>query len=235
MANYTVNISLDGPTLDKLDQQGYSLYGFKAVQSTIGGGAPTVWFKTTNFAPSVSVQWEETYQAYVSHSEISQDTTIVASGDTPIDLGQQWEVDDKGKGSVLNKGPSTAISILNTKTKPWTTGISQKGADGKFTSLCAFPLNGMGLDVIAPIQRVLLMFATNQVNTGTVIFQAFTAAIVIDLTAQNTRNVAFDINTAWAWGNFGWAQQLTASTNIVPYVIETSTFSPAAEVAGLVG
>ncbi len=226
MADYQVNITLDDPTLQALVAQNFYLYGFKAVQTSQGGGAPTVWFKTNNFAPTVSVNWTEEYQSYVSNSEISQNTTIVASGDTKIDLGQTWQVNKVGTGPVVSSGPKTAISILNTDSKPWTTGISQKGADGKFNSLCAFPLNGNGLDVIAPIQKVLLMFATNQVNTGTVIYQAFTASILIDLTSANQRAVAFNINNAWSWGNFGWAQQLQASTNIVPFLIENDTFNP---------
>lgn len=224
-SNYKITIAMSESTVSGLLEQGYYLYAFKAVQTSQGGGAPLVWFKTQQLSLTTEIDWQEQYQAYVSSSSIVPNGKVVATNAVDIDLGQQWDVNKAGGGPVVKRGPVTAISINNTDSRPWTTGISQN-IDGKPSPMCAFPLNGMTLDVIAPIQKVLLMFATDSVNTGTVIYQSFSQGVLVDLTSSNFRPVTFDLNQGWSWGGYNWAQSVRASTDLVPFLIEHPPFVP---------
>ncbi|HST52101.1 MAG TPA: hypothetical protein VLJ61_08830 [Pyrinomonadaceae bacterium] len=219
---YEVNITMSLATVQALTNGGYSLYGFKAVASSgQKAGAPLVWFSLPgqDLLTTTSVRWEEDYQAYISNTlSLNPLTQIVASADVDISLGQQWDVQEGGGTDVVD-GLPLAISILNTTDTPYTCGISQL-QQGVYNPLCGFPLYGGGLDVMVPIEKVVLTFSTLQVNTGTVIEQAYTSSIFIDLTSENTRNVNFDINQQWSWGGGSWAQQIPAGTSFNPFLIE---------------
>ncbi len=222
---YSVTISMSGSTVQTLLASNFQLYGFKAVQTTLGGGAPTVWFKTGTFSSTTAVNWTEQYQAYTSTTvNFGPNTQIVASDSQNINLGQTMTVAAGGIGTVVNGGTTSAISIFNTTSTQFTCGINQmqsvNGAQVP-TPLCAFPLYGNMLDVIAPIERVLLMFSTLPVNTGTVIYQAYSQGVLIDLTSVQQRAVTFDINAGWSWGGGSWGQSVAANANLVPLLIET--------------
>ena len=90
--------------------------------------------------------------------------------------------------------------------------------------MCAFNLYGNSLDVIAPIEMVLFMFASDQINTGTVIEKAFSQGLLIDLTGapNNTRTVSFDINKGWEWGGERWATKVPPSSKLIPLLIQNS-------------
>jgi hypothetical protein len=222
--NYSVMITMSAATVQALLAGNYYLYGFKAVQATQGGGAPLVWFQTQGYSASTNVAWTEQYQAYTSTSQIIPNGQITASFSTDIDLGQTLQVQAGGIGQVVNGGPSTAISILNQTSTQFTCGISQT-QNGVSAPLCAFPLYGNQMDVIVPIEKVLLMFSTLPVNTGTVIYQAYSSGILVDLTASNQRSVGFDINAGWSWGGYSWGQQVPPNSNLVPLLIENDSLS----------
>lgn len=222
---YKVQISMSAATVDALNNSNYRLYGFKAVATTMGGGAPLVWFDTEKFSTSTVVTWQTNYQAYTSLSEIRNKVKIDASFSAPIDLNQTLKVTGTtGTGTVQSDGVSSAISILNGTTRPFTCGISEQEGSNPPTPLCAFPLYGNGLDVIAPIEKVLLTFATSQVNTGTVIEKAYAPGYLIDLTGapDQQRKVSFDINLGWSNDGGTWAQQVAANASLLPLLIDSS-------------
>lgn len=64
------------------------------------------------------------------------------------------------------------------------------------------------------------MFSTTPVNTGTVIFQAYSPGVLIDLTGVNSRSLAYDINAGWIWDGGAWARQIAPAENLVPLLIE---------------
>lgn len=214
---YSVEIDMSADTIASLKGAGYSLYGFKAVKSTIQGGVPLVWFTTKNYLPTTQVQWEEQYQAYISTTTIAPNTKIIASNSASIDLNQTMQVDQSGNVNVVGDGTQNAISILNQGNIPYTCGISQE-QDGQFNPMCAFPLFGNMLDVVMPIEQVLFMFATNQVNTGTVIYRAYSQGILIDLTGTTSRKVDFDINKGWT-ASGAWGTQIQANADMLPILI----------------
>lgn len=216
---YQVNISMSSETVQALIKHNYNLYGFKAVQSSIGGGAPLVWFKTQDFSVETVIEWEKQYEAYTSKDVIIPNGRIRSSFSASINLGQTLLVEAGGIGQVVNGGQPQAISIQNNTSVSFTCGISQR-QEGVASPICAFPLFGNNLDVIAPIEKVLFMFSTTPVNTGTVIEQAYGPGILIDMTSDNQRYVEYDINQGWSWGGYSWAQQVPPSSNLVPLLIE---------------
>jgi hypothetical protein len=222
---YEVQIDMSAATANDLAAGNYYLYGFKAVQSSMGGGAPLVWFATKAYSVTTAVKWQTQYQAYTSSAEDIPDGQVTATFAMNIDLGQVLEVTNgtTGTGTVQGGGPSpTAIGIQNQTTTQFTAGISQVvGNPAVASPLCAFPLYGMQLDLIAPIEKILLMFSSQPLNTGAVIEQAYSPGILIDLTADNFREVSYDINTGWTWGGGAWAQQVPPNANLAPLLIET--------------
>lgn len=224
---YQVLIVMDSQTVEALSNGQYKLYGFKAVQASSGGGQPLVWFSTTQYSANTSVDWTEEYQAYTSKAQIQANVKITASFSTPINLGQTLNVVQNGLGTVVSGGVSTAITIKNntdvvTPPTQFTCGISQK-KDNVITPLCAFPLYPGFKDVIAPIQRVMLTFSNDPVNTGVVIMQSFSPGLMIDLTADNFREVSFNIVTGWSWGGSTWASKVNADETLAPLLIEISS------------
>jgi hypothetical protein len=222
---YEVTINMTAQTVSQLLAAGFFLYGFKAVQASMTGGSPVVWFATQEFSATTMVNWQEQYQAYTSNSQIIPGGDIVASFAAGITLGETLNVEAGGVGTVTSTGTPTAISILNTVSTPFICGISELQGTS-YNPLCAFPLFGNNEDVIAPIEKVFLMFSTQPVNTGTVVEQSYGPGILIDLTASNQRTVNYDINAGWSWGGFSWAQQFPPNSNLVPLLIETSAAAP---------
>lgn len=218
---YEIDIALSSGTVDKLKNGGFALYAFKAVKSAVAGGAPLVWFRTTSFLTNVAVTWEEQYQAYISTDEIIANGKITASTACDIDLGQTAVVTDNGNMSPSSSGTDSAVSIQNAGSNQWTTGISQV-TSGSAKPMCAIPLYGNMLDVIVPIEKVLLMFASNTFNTGTVIYKAYSSGMLVDLTASQTRAVSFDINKGWDSGGGTWGRQIQANADLVPLLITSN-------------
>jgi len=232
---YQVKIIMDQDTANYLFNQKYSLYAFKAVQTAVGGGKPTVWFQTMKYSTKTNISWQVQYQAYTSSSEIKPGVTIDASFTVNINLGQLLTVDNgTGTGTVTSAGSPGTISIWNTTNVDFTCGIAQSanGADGQ--PMCAFPLIGQDKDVIAPIEKVLLMFATQTVNTGTVIEKAYGPGVLIDLTGApaNTREVTYKKSYGWDWGGYAWGSSTEPNQDLVPLLIDDSALRLAASYVG---
>lgn len=222
MADYQIEIDMSQETVETLDSGNFVLYGFKGVRTTMPG-SPLVWFQSTNFATETYVDWTVQYQTYTSTSSIIPGGVIRASNPYPTDLGDTLEVTGpKGTGAVVQTGTAGALSIHNQTTTPFTCGISQTQFTGKSTPMCAFPLYGNHLDVIVPIERVLLMFSSLPVNTGTVIEKAYSQGVLVDLTGGRSRTVSYDINQGWSWGSAPWGRVVPANADLVPLLIEAT-------------
>ncbi|WP_437897704.1 hypothetical protein [Sorangium sp. So ce124] len=223
---YQINIAMDQNTFNALEAGGFYLYGFKGVQTSIQGGAPLVWFQTKTFSLDTTISWEEQYQGYTSQSAIIPGGKIKASASYDMNLSDILQVTSPaGTGTVVTGGTQNAISIANQTTTQMVCGISQvQSVSGSpvATPLCAFPLYGNMLDVFAPIQLVLLEFATTAVNTGTVIFQAFSQAALINLTSEPEVSLSFDINTGWNSSGNPNVQLVPAGANLAPLLLQSS-------------
>lgn len=216
-----VTIMMSASTVEALMQGGFSLSVFKAVQTTTGGAAPVVWMQANQFSEMMQVSWPDQYGAYVSTSQIMPNAIIEAVGQVAATLGATVSVDGSGNLGVGGNGQPGAISILNQAQAQWTAGICEM-TNGQFAPTVAIPLYGEMLDVVTPVEKVLLMFSSMPVNAGTVIFQAFSSGVLVDLTEGSDRQVVFDINNGWIWGGSSWAQPVQANSNLVPLLVEQS-------------
>jgi hypothetical protein len=219
---YSITITMDQNTVNSLQAGGFALYGFKGVKTTLQGGAPLIWLQSRQFSLTTVVSWTEQYQAYTSLSQIIPNGQIQASAAYDISLAQTLNVTNpSGTGQVVTGGTQNAISINNQTNTPFTCGISQVNSTTKVANpLCAFPLYGLALDALAPIELVMLEFATTAVNTGTVIYQAFSQAALIDLTSQPQIPVTFDINQGWSAGDNPRVKFFPAGTNLAPLLLK---------------
>lgn len=222
MAGFSVTVEMDQGTVETLVRGGYTLYGFKAVRSAAGGGQPVVWFETTGYLLTTRVQWEERYQAYVSRSPVVDGGQIQASSRYDVQLDQTLEVlGSFGTGTVVPSGVPGAISITNQTDREFTCGISQQSIDDTFVPVCAFPLGSRMTLVIAPAEKVFLMFSTTAVDAGAVLFQADAAGILIDLAGTSERTVRFSSETGWSWDQNPWARTCPPHTDLAPLLIES--------------
>ncbi|HEX6038080.1 hypothetical protein [Longimicrobium sp.] len=181
-----------------------------------------MWFRTDSFSQATQVNWRVDYQAYSSRSEIIPNGQIVASAAYPADLGNTFTIESpRGTGSVTQAGDARAITIHNNVETRFSCGISQKN-DAGYAPICALPIfNGFD-DVFVPVEKVLLMFATDEVNTGTVILKAYSPAVLVDLTGVTTRTVNYSIDKKWSWGGAPWAHAVAGGEDLVPLLIESS-------------
>lgn len=218
---YQITVTMTPADATSMMNQGFNLYAFKTVNCGINGGAPLVWFKMSQYDASNVISWTEDYQAYASNSQIIANGQIVSSTSETIVFGQIFQLQEGPMGSVLNGGNSEGISIQNMVSgTAYTCGVSQN-VNGNLQQLCAFPVDGGGsLDLITPIEKVLLMFATNEVNTGVVLEQAYTEGLLIDLTGNNNVTVSYVFNGGWEWGNEGWGTAIAANSNVVPMLTQ---------------
>ncbi|HEX2209649.1 MAG TPA: hypothetical protein VHG93_18355 [Longimicrobium sp.] len=223
-SSFKVNLALTGETVSTLQQYGYKLYGFRVVQGS-QGAMPVVWFQTTTFELSNTIEWTEEYQAYTSRSEVIPRGHINAAAAYPADLGQVLQVTNPmGIGQVTKQGGTEgAICIVNLTSSRFTCGISQAQPDGSFGPICAFPLLGNNMDEIVPIEKIFLMFSSVPLNTGVVLEQAYGPGVLIDLTGVSSRSVSYDADAGWSWPDqAAWAISYPPNQNLVPLLIQPS-------------
>jgi hypothetical protein len=224
-SNFSIVISMSPATVTALQQNGFQLYGFSGVDGP-PGTVPVVWFSTSTYSAKTTIGWEEQYGGYTSlTTDIAPDTIITATFSAPMSLGQTMDVGIGGIGTVVNGGTLEALSILNETTTEFTCGITVVNqVTNTSNPICAFNLFGMGLDVFAPVEIVALMFATNPIDTGTVIEQSFAPGIVVNMTGQTAAaQLTFDINNGWTGPSF--TTNIAANTNLIPFLINAGNMT----------
>ncbi|MEY4249982.1 MAG: hypothetical protein RJA87_1615 [Pseudomonadota bacterium] len=224
-SNYTVIVNLSADTVAKAKALGFKLYGFKSVKASSNATQPVVWFKDTDYLQTNRIDWSEQYQAFTSLTDPIGGGAISALTSANADLGQEADVDQYGNITVKNSTPglvtdnsAQAVTIINTSDLPFTAGLASV-QNGVSKAMCAMPLYGNTSNFVAPIEKITLMFASDNVNTGSVVSRTYSQALQIDLTASNTRTVAFDINTSWSWGNEAWGTLIPRGENLQPFII----------------
>ena len=219
LSQYEIDIQMSQDTVEALTEGGYGLTVFKAVQSTVVGAAPLIWFQTDQLLLTTSVTWQEQYQAYISTSPILSYDVIRTSSTTDLGLGQAAQVNASGVMTVTEGETASAITILNQANQSWTCGISQ-AVEGQANPICAIPLHENLIDVITPVDQVLLSFSNMAMPTGTVVLKTNAAGVLVDLSSAPQRTVQFDINNGWSWGGETWAQSVETNANLVPLLVQ---------------
>jgi hypothetical protein len=217
--SYSVNITMSSTTVSALIANQYQLFAFKAADGP-ASGVPVVWFSTSNYSTQSTISWQEQYAGYTSTTtSLAPETTIVASFSAPMNLGQTMNVGAGGVGTVVNSGSPGYLDIFNQTTTPYTCGVSVfNQVTNSSNPICAFNLFGSGLDTFVPVEIIYLMFATQAVNTGTVIEQSFAPGIQVNMTGQSTpAPLTFDINNGWTGP--GYSTNYPANQNLLPLLI----------------
>lgn len=239
VSEYQFVCTVDQKTRQQLVANNYHMYGFKAVQTNQAGGAPLVWYdlEPLKIQLTNTITWQTQYQAYISTSQIIGGGQIENLGSLPINLNQSMLVDPSGNLSITDGALSpNAVTIVNKSTIQYAAGISQPvgedTTDASSSALCAFPLFGSGSQItIAPIQKIVVVFATTVLDTGTVLYQASGPAVLVDLTAVNTRGLSFDINNGWIIPDgVNWATPLPWNAALTDSLIELDRGTPGARI-----
>jgi hypothetical protein len=198
---YSIDITMSDQTVNALSAGRYRLFLFKAVESAVGGGAPTVWAATGRYSASTKINWTEQYYAYASMEEVQNGVNFYGSDTEQIDLGQILEVHANALVSVANGGTPIGITASNTTTTQFSCGLAQPSplAGGQPSPICAFPLYGRNQDLMVPLQKVALVFAAAPYQQGTVIESSIGPAVLADLTTHNSVSLEYDVNRGWSW------------------------------------
>lgn len=198
---YSIDITMSAATVSALSTGRYKLFLFKAVESAVGGGAPTVWAATSRYSASTKINWTEQYYAYASMEEVQSGVNFYGSDTEQINLGQVLDVAENAIVSVSNGGTPIGITARNTTSTQFSCGLAQPSplAGGNPSPICAFPLYGHNQDLIVPLQKVALVFAAAPYQQGTVIESSIGPAVLVDLTGTNSVNLGYDINRGWGW------------------------------------
>lgn len=229
-SRYQVIINMSQDTVRILSKSNYSLYCFRAVQCWDKSGIPLV-YKSQGYSLTTIIECLEKYEVYTSPQQLNPGARLGSRNSYPIELGQKLLViSSEGLGEVKQNGVDDAIAIYNQTQTQLTCGISVKMENGSINPICAFPIFGHKVQVIIPLNKILLLFSTMQVRTGTAILKTENIGILIDLTKapKNLRTVNYNINKGWEWGEETWAQTIKASTNLNEVLITDppSSFNP---------
>jgi hypothetical protein len=223
---YSITLTIPQATVAQLVAGGYWLHGFKAVKSASPGGAPVVWFATQNFLESNLLTWSEQYEAYLSESTpLGPGVQINASTSCAIDLQQQVTASPLGLGTP-EESASAGISIINGSNIPFNcglmlqqpSGIGSSGGNAP-TPLCAFSLPPTMTDEMLPMEQVVMMFATNENKSGSVLEQSTSWAVVVDLTANNSMSVTYDLSQPGGWVKAPSVAPQEPPVNLLPLVV----------------
>lgn len=214
---------MDQLTVSSLYRSGFTLYGFMAVQCSDKAGVPLVWCSSHMYGIHTLVNWVDAYAGYTSSSQIAPDAVVEASFSVDMLLGQLLEVGEGGVGALREGFVPTALGFLNTTASPFTCGVMQQSTVD-YAAACAFPLHGGNLQLITPLDEVVLMFSTTPFSVGQVVDTTYGPSIWINMSGAAERSVAYDINQGWSWGGYSWAKAIAPATPLGPLLIQPSAY-----------
>lgn len=199
MSKYTIQINISDATLSILTANNWQLQVFKGVKSGASGKI-TLWQHITTFNNIIKLEWEDQYGGYVDKSAIKNGATIdVTSKTRPMEIGQRMTLNADSTVSLTTlDARADAFTFFSVKNEEWVCGVSQF-ANNAYSPLCVFNLYGHTANFIEPYDKVVLVFSTEQVDTGSVVEDAIGASVEVTLSPDfPTISLGYDINTSWA-------------------------------------
>jgi hypothetical protein len=204
----TIDLTMTADTISYLRAQNFALYAFKALQTAVSGGLPSIWLATRQFQTDTRISWQPEYAAFISQTAIMNHVTLSISSMASVSLGQTAKVNPDRFISTGPGGPEGGVSIVNASPMPWTAGFAQHNGQQQAPT-CALPLGLNAMAAVAPVEKVLLMFGQAAMPVGTLTQTAFSQGALVDLTASPNATVSYDINVGWKGG-----QGISPGTNL---------------------
>ena len=209
---YSVTITMSAATVQALVDSNYTLYGLRGVESSDAAAMPLVWCKTQAYSLSTKLSYTGALEAYTSMSALAPGTQVDVGFAIPIAAGQLLTVDGPGgSGAVTADGVAGGVSILNATNREFTCGVCEDLAP-----VCAMPLYGNGLQLVVPVPKIFLMFATTPIAPATAIALSTGPGVLIDQTTAEHCAVSFDINEGWSPDGQPYAEPMPPRTSLVP-------------------
>jgi hypothetical protein len=222
---YEVTIGMAAATADALSAEGAWLYALLAVEISNRATLPVVWLQSGRYSERTTVRWPGAYAAFTSPDgdSIGAGARIDPGFSVPISTGQLLTIDQPtGTGQVTQPGPSAkALAIFNETTAPFTAGVSQK-LDGAFMPVCVLPLHGQSVELIVPLEQILLAFSAAPMSPGTAVTLLLGPGMLIDLKGASERSVQYDINRGWSCGGQTWGRTVGPIEEVVPLLVKRS-------------
>ncbi|MES2153364.1 MAG: hypothetical protein V4508_26585 [Pseudomonadota bacterium] len=229
---FKVTISLNQASAQALLASGYRLLAFKAVRNSDQAGKVVLWYAGAIAGLEFDLAWNAAYSAYATRSPLDPPTIDAFF---PITSGQILTITDAlGSASVAGGGDPLAITINNVSGTQFEAGLAQAAQASGTQPLSAFPLYGSGFQLITPVERILLAFSTQAWQLGQVVTTlattsqrigmllfAGTGALLVDMgtAGDTTRQVQFDINGGWSWGEAVWGSAVDPTAPLAPLLI----------------
>ena len=215
-----IDIKMSPQTIEALSAGGYTLYAFKAMQTALVGASPLVWYRTQSFATTTTLAWQETYQAFISHTPINPGQVIAPHAVLDLRLGLAISIANDGTLSISGGGTGGGVDIFNYAVEPWDVGFNQ-AINGENGPMFVLPVYAEQMQTVEPIERVLLMITGQSMEPGEVVKQAVAPGLFIDFTGgEAQQTVEFDINQGWTWGGGTWAQAVNPGADIQALLVQ---------------
>ncbi|WP_034492833.1 hypothetical protein [Afifella pfennigii] len=222
MTSKSVTIVLNDETLKQLKMQAARLYALRAVTSADRTGQPTVWYRNDNLLASNYVQWDATYEAYISTDPLTPYETVRPQSTVAIAPSQMATISDAGLLSTQVGDLDGRFQIRNAGDTAYTCGII--GAPQIGGNYCAFHITVGGLVVITPTDKAFFMFASQTFQVGTIIAQSFGAGILLDVPSGET-TISFDVATGWSVGSSVTSEEIEAGKSLQDILIIPSAMA----------
>jgi hypothetical protein len=222
VTTYSITITMSSDTITQLTSAGSILYAFNSVSSSNETGCPLVWYVYDGqLLSTATISWSDSYQAYISTNPIAPLAVVTPQTSKPISVSQIMDVDETGNCTVTTTDAiSGTITIQSAESSTLTCGISQPVGNGTSDPVCAFYVSLPMPVEITPIQKVLLMFATDVYQVGTYMVDALGQGLLVDMSGATSQEVSFDYDTGWSAGNTTWAKIIDFGTDLASILIE---------------
>ena len=222
--DYSLTINVDQDSLAKMNASNIKLFAFRSVETNSSGGAPLVWQRGDLVYKQQVIGWNVNYGAFFTDEKISGNANYSGISNYPIKLGQVLSIDNTGTGEITDEGTNGTVSVLNNSKRDFSCGVSQEDTNGDLSPICAFPLLTSFIDLMIPIEKVALIFASDTSKTSTVYYRARGPGILVDLTSPTAKNrvLNYSLSDGWVADKLGTSNLFDANTDMSKMLIEIS-------------
>lgn len=218
-----MKLHIDSYSLQRLSQQGYSLYlfkGFKDENSKNKLSKTAVWFVTDDYMEENMFSWSDHYSGYVSKTSSRRRTGSIQRWTRMASFpGDCISITDHDGHICPNRtdrrdGNSNYFSFMNTTKKEITVGYTLKNPDRKDVPICAIPLFAGQNVSIQPLDKVFIQFSLASLPVGSVVSKPLPGdGILLDFCFEEDVSLAYEIDKGWTVHNNSIAQVVLPSQN----------------------